>query len=275
MKSRFFIDDFFQYNKEKSRLSTRSESTNHSQRMQRLEEVILSDAQLKACIESQLTQSLSLSSGSNPTYHFDPLSSLEIFFNHLKPLIHISIPINDELIKKTSHLLIDSFILWYRSLAFYPYVNDSLNEFILGSRWSKYLLLIICHFLTNNITHKHFLSYNQSFQRLIEYQGKHLVNVHVSEIFEELRGFLVQLNNFHLTSIEFSLLSILLVIRYGNIKFELIHICYHHDLFFFSRFIQSNNRSKLFDLIGTDLFENFTRTYPRQTLSFQSNLTHS
>ena len=178
--------------------------------------MILSDAQLKACIESQLTQSLSLDSASNSLYHFDPLSSLEIFFSHIKPLVHSSHPINDELIKKTSHLLIDSFILWYRSLAFHPFINHSLNEFILGSRWSKYLFLIICHFLTSNTTHKHFLSYNESFHRLIEYQRKSLVTVRVGEIFEELRGFLVQMNSFHLSPIEFSLLSILLVIRYGK-----------------------------------------------------------
>ena len=184
--------------------------------MQRLEEVILSDAQLKASIESQLNHSLAINSPSNPSFHFDPLSSLDIFFNHLKPLIHSSNPINDEFIKKTSHLLIDSFILWYHSLAFYPFVNDALNEFILGHRWSKYLFVVICYFLTNNLTHKHFLSYNQSFQRLMEYQGNHLLTVRTSEIFEEMRGFLIQLNNFHLSSVEFSLLSILLVIRYGK-----------------------------------------------------------
>lgn len=226
--------------------------------MQRLEEVILSDAQLKACIESQLNHSLAISTSPNSAYHFDPLSSIDIFFNHLKPLVQSPKPLTDEFIKKTSHLLIDSFILWYRSLAFYPFVNDGLNEFILSHRWSKYLFIVICYFLTNNLTHKHFLSYNQSFQRLMEHQGSNLLTVRMNEIFEEMRGFLIQLNNFHLSTVEFSLLSILLVIRYG--KRREMNEC---RIFYSSRFVESNNRSELFDISRTNLFENFTRTYSR------------
>lgn len=138
----------------------------------------------------------------------------------MKPLVHSPTPITDELIEKMSHLLIDSFILWYRSLAFYPFVDDTLNELIRSQRWSKCFFLVICYFVTSNITYKHFVSYDQSFQRLTEHQGNNLVTVRTNEIFEELRGFLIQLNNLHLTAVEFSLLSILLVIQYGKEREE-------------------------------------------------------
>jgi len=176
---------------------------------------------LKANIENKLNQSLAINSNPSKTYHFDQLSTLDTLFDHLKPLIHIQTPLTDELIKKTSHLLIDSFMLWYRSLTFYPLLHDDLNQFILNNRWSTYIFFVLCHFLTSNSSHRKFLYYNQCLPRLMEYERKSFLPAIIHEIFGELRNFLIQLNNFHLTSTEFSLLSILLVIRYGKNKFFL------------------------------------------------------
>ncbi len=192
--------------------------------MKKLEEIILSDAELKGNIENKLNRSLSISSNHNQNYHFDRLSTLDTLFDHLKPLIHCQIPLTDELIKKISHLLIDSFMLWYRSLTFYSLLSDDLNQFILNNRWSTYIFFAICHFLTNNSSHRNFLCYNQCLSRLREYEGKNFLPVIIHEIFGELRNFLIQLNNFHLTNTEFSLLSILLVIRHGKKK---------RDIYFF------------------------------------------
>lgn len=116
---------------------------------------------------------------------------------------------------------------WYRSLSFYSLLNSNLNHYILNNRWSKYVLFVICHFLTANPIHKNFLSYNQCLQRLIGYQEKHFLSPISQENFEEFRNFLLQLNSIHLTNTEFTLLSILLVIRYGkenNFIFDLLFL---------------------------------------------------
>jgi len=174
---------------------------------------------LKANIENNLNQSLSINSHTNLVYHFDQLSTLDTLFDHLKPLIHSQLPLTDELIKKTSHLLIDSFMLWYRSLSFYSLLNTNINQFILNNRWSKYIFFVICHFLTKMTHQKNSLSFNQCLQRLIDCQKKNFLSSISHQIIEEFTNFLLQLNNFNLTNTEFTLLSILLVIRYGNFKF--------------------------------------------------------
>jgi hypothetical protein len=180
------------------------------------EQVIISDAELKANIENKLNRSLSINSNMHVIYQFDQLSTLDTLFDHLKPLIHNQSPLTDESIKKTSHLLIDSFITWYRSISFYSLLNPTLNQFILNNRWSKYIFLVICHFLTKNYNHKTFISYEQCVQRLFEYQQRNFLSAASHKILEEFLHFLSQLFNLHLTNPEFTLLSILLVIQHGK-----------------------------------------------------------
>lgn len=153
----------------------------------------------------------------NINYHFDQLSTLDTLFDYLKPLLYSQTPLTDEIIKKTSHLLIDSFMSWYRSLSFYSLLNTNLNHYILNNRWSKYILFVLCYFLTNTI-HKNFLSYNQCLQRLMEYQERYFLQPISQDIIEQFRNMLIQLNSLHLTHTEFTLLSILIVVRYGKKK---------------------------------------------------------
>jgi hypothetical protein len=109
-------------------------------------------------------------------------------------------------------------MLWYRSLSFYSLLNPNLNQFILNNRWSKYIFFVICYFLTKITYKKNILSFNQCLQRLIEYQKRNFLSSISHQIIEELTNFLLQLINFNLTNTEFTLLSILLVIRYGTKK---------------------------------------------------------
>jgi len=113
---------------------------------------------------------------------------------------------------------------WYRSLSFYPLLNTNINQYIFNNRWSKYIFFVICYFLTKNFNQRNPLSYNQCLQRLIEYQEKNFLSTISHEILEEFRKFLLQLHNLNLTSTEFTLISILLVIRYCKKKRNLIFI---------------------------------------------------
>jgi len=109
-------------------------------------------------------------------------------------------------------------MLWYRSLSFYSLLNTNLNQFILNNRWSKYIFFVICYFLTKIPYQKNILSFNQCLQRLIEYQKRNFLSSISHQIIEEFTNFLLQLINFNLTNTEFTLLSILLVVRYGKRK---------------------------------------------------------
>ncbi|CAF2353757.1 unnamed protein product [Rotaria sp. Silwood2] len=202
----------YKFNKEKFHCQNREEFNNL------LEEVILSDAELKANIENQLNQSLDINSNKKVTHHFDQLSILDTLYDHLKPLTHSSMPLTDELIKKTSHLLIDSFISWYRSLSFYSLLRKDLNQFILENRWSKYILLATCQFLAVQYNHINLISYDKCLKRLIEYQQKSLPSSISCEIIDRLINFLLQLINLNLTTTEFTLLSILIAIQYDKIN---------------------------------------------------------
>ncbi|CAF0835228.1 unnamed protein product [Rotaria sp. Silwood1] len=200
----------YKYNKEKNNCQNRQEFNNS------LEQIIISDVKLKTNIENQLNQSLAIHSNIKVTYNFDQLSILNTLFDHLKPLTDSSIQLTDELIKKTSHLLIDSFISWYRSLSFYSLLKFDLNQFILKNRWSKYIFLAICQFLAIRYNHINLISYEQCLQRLIEYQQKQILSSISYEIIHQFLNFLLYLINLNLTNKEFTLLSILIVIQYDK-----------------------------------------------------------
>ncbi|CAF1147913.1 unnamed protein product [Rotaria sordida] len=200
----------YKYHKEKRHDQNREEFNNS------LEHTIISDAELKANIENQLNQSLAMDSKIKVTYQFVQLSILDTLFDHLKPLTRSPIPLTDELIKKTSRLLIDSFISWYRSLSFYCLLKNDLNQFILKNRWSKYIFLVICQFLSIQYDHTNLISYDKCLQRLIEYQQNQLISSISYEIINQFLTFLLQLINLHLTNTEFTLLSILIVIQYDK-----------------------------------------------------------
>ncbi|CAF3342027.1 unnamed protein product [Rotaria socialis] len=204
------IAALYKYNKEKQDSQTREDFANI------LEDMIISDAELKANIENQLNQSLAMNSNVHVTHHFDQLSILDTLYNHLKPLIHIQTRLPDELIKQTSRLLIDSFISWYRSLSFYPLLQKDLNQFILNTRWSKYILLVTCQFLSTLYNHTTLLTYEKCLQRVVEYQQGQLNSPKAYEIVERLLHFVLHLIHLRLTNTEFTLLSILVVTQYDE-----------------------------------------------------------
>ncbi|CAF1684776.1 unnamed protein product [Rotaria magnacalcarata] len=200
----------YRYNKEKNESQTREDFANL------LEDIIISDSELKINIENQLNQSLAMNSNIKVTHNFDQLSILDTLFNHLKPLIHIRTRLPDELIKQTSRLLVDSFISWYRSLSFYSLLKKDLNQFILNTRWSKFILLATCQFLSTQYNHMTLPSYEKCLQRVVEYQQGQLNSSKAYEIVAKLLHFILHLINLRLTNTEFMLLSILIVIRYDE-----------------------------------------------------------
>lgn len=174
---------------------------------------------MKANIEEKLNQSLAIHRHSRTYSHFDQFSSIEILFDHLKTLISTEKNLNEELIKKKSHLIVETFMSWYRSLPFYAYLKSELNQFILNDRWSKYLFFVLCYFLIQQCDQRNFLSLNQFFQRIFKYQKDNCLPIICQDIVDEFRHFLIQLNSFQLNTTEFSLLNILLVIRSGKNQF--------------------------------------------------------
>lgn len=150
------------------------------------------------------------------TYHFDQLSILDTLYDHLKPLIYSSMPVQDDLIKKTSRLLIDTFISWYRSLSFYSVLTKDLNQYILKARWSRYVLFVACQFLSTKYNCMNLISHNECFQRLKEYRCDEIYGSAVYEIIDKLINFIKLLIDLRLTNTEFTLLSILTVIQYGK-----------------------------------------------------------
>jgi hypothetical protein len=151
---------------------------------------------------------------------FDQLSTLGILFDHLRPLLNCKVLLTKESIKKTSCLLIDTFMNWYRSLPFYSILNFDLNQFILNNRWSNYIILVIYYFLKINYIHIHRISYDKCVQRLIEYTQTNLISPVSYRILDQFLNFLLEFFNIYMTNTEFTLLSILLVLRSGNLFTE-------------------------------------------------------
>ncbi|CAF1241933.1 unnamed protein product [Adineta steineri] len=217
------VAQLYRYNKEKSGNAIQTEINRPPLQTKNFEQIVFSDAELRANIQNKLNQSLSIKSNINVSLHFDPLSTLDTLFDHLKPLVHSRVPLTDHSIKNTSQLLIDSFITWYRSLSFYSSLDKNLNQYILNNRWAKYILLIVCHFLTTKYNHVSLISYNICFQRLMEYQQANFLPLPPPPssstsggTIEWFLNFLVQLINLRLTDTEFTLLSILVVIQYDQ-----------------------------------------------------------
>ena len=136
----------------------------------------------------------------------------------MKYLIHYPNDLTNDIIKKSPHFIIHTFIPWYRSLPFYIYIKPSLNQFILNNRLSKYLLFVLCYFLMKASRQQNFLSLNEYLQRIYIYQKQNSLPIISQDIIHEFRNFLIQLDQLQLTNIEFSLLNILLVIQHGKNK---------------------------------------------------------
>jgi hypothetical protein len=157
-----------------------------------------------------------MNSTSTTSYQFDQFSTMDTLLNHLKPLMYGEQAINSQTIKKTSHLLIDSFIFWYRSLSFSSLLDKNLNQYILNHRWSQYLLFVISYFLSHHSTHLNSLSSEHKRQRLLDYQQENVLSSISHQRFEQFCNILLHMTQLQLTSSEFSLLSILIVIRTGK-----------------------------------------------------------
>lgn len=142
---------------------------------------------------------------------------MDTLFDHFKPLLDKEEAITSQSIRKTSHLLIDSFISWYRSLSFTLVLNKNLSQYLLTHRWSKYLLFVVCHFITQrHASQMNYVSYDRCLQRLLDYQQTNFLSSTCHKIFEQLFTFLLHLSQLHLTNTEFTLLSILIVVRNGK-----------------------------------------------------------
>ena len=214
------VAQLYKYNKEKQSDQVEPETSSLTTPTAKdFEQLILSDAELKANIENKLNQSLSINVPLNLTYHFDQLSTMDTLFDHFKPLLDNLEAVTSQSIRKTSHLLVDSFISWYRSLSFTSVLNKNLNQYLLNHRWSRYLLFVVCHFLTQHHTSQmNYVSYDRCLQGLLDYQQTNFLSSTCHKIFEQLFTFLLHISQLHLTNTEFTLLSILIVVRNGKAK---------------------------------------------------------
>lgn len=184
-----------------------------------MEKHILSDAELKGRIDSKLNQSLAMNSNGTVPYHFDQLSTLETLLDHLKPLIHSPQPMLNDSIRKTCHLLIDTFMTWFRSLSFSSLLKKNLYQHLLDEQWPKYLLLVLCYFLAEYTLQHNRLSTDEVLRRLFEYQKRNYFPANTtSGCFQAFWNFLGQFSQLNLSQTEFTLLSILLVLRTGRLR---------------------------------------------------------
>lgn len=202
-----------------------------------IEKQILSDAELKGEIDFKLSQSLSMNFNSTTlSYRFDQLSTLESLFDHLKPLIHSPQPMLNDLIKKTCHLLIDTFMSWFRSLSFSSLLNKTLHSYLIQNHWSKYLLFVLCYFLTEHTFRMKSISRDDYLRRVFEYQQTNNLSLNSSpssgQIIQTFLNFLSQFSQLNLSQSEFTLLSILLVIRPGKQK-SMLNLLFCSIEFFF------------------------------------------
>jgi len=141
---------------------------------------------------------------------------INILFNNLRPLLNHEIYLTKDLIKKISYLLIDTFINWYRTLPFYSIMNINLNQFILNNKWSNYIILVIFYFLKNNFNQKNLISYQTCCERIFIYTKNSFLSTLSNRIVDQFLYFLSKFFNIHITNIEFTLLSILLILPSGK-----------------------------------------------------------
>ncbi|CAF1127523.1 unnamed protein product [Rotaria sp. Silwood1] len=145
--------------------------------------------------------------------YFDQLSTLDILFDHLRPLLLHEILLTQEIIKKLSYLLINTFINWYHTLPFYSIINIDLNQFIINNQCSNYIILLIFYFLKIHYNHINLISYSKCLQRLFNYTENKLLSSLSYRLFNQLFYFLTTFFNIQITNTEFILLSILLILR--------------------------------------------------------------
>ncbi|CAF1449069.1 unnamed protein product [Rotaria sp. Silwood1] len=145
--------------------------------------------------------------------YFDQLSTLDILFDHLRPLLLHEIFLTQEIIKKLSYLLINTFINWYHTLPFYSIINIDLNQFIINNQYSNYIILLIFYFLKIHYNHINLISYSKCLQRLFNYTENKLLSSLSYRLFNQLFYFLTTFFNIQITNTEFILLSILLILR--------------------------------------------------------------
>lgn len=149
----------------------------------------------------------------NSLHYLDQISTL---FDHLRPLKNYEIPLTKESIKKLSCLLIDTFMNWYRTLPFYSILNLDLNQFILNNRWSNYIFLVIFYSLRTNSNRISLISYEKCLVRLCNYTKNDYLSSLTSQILDQFLHFLSTFIHIDMTNTEFSLLSILLILRSGK-----------------------------------------------------------
>ncbi|CAF3237056.1 unnamed protein product [Rotaria socialis] len=155
---------------------------------------------------------------SNIFHCFDQISTIDMLFEHLRPLLNSEILLTQESIKSISLLTIDKFIYWFRSLPFYPTINIDLSQFMINDRWSNYIVLIIFYFLKMNYSHVHFISYPKCLQRLFYFTQNKFLSSLSYRILDQFFYFLSTFFNIHLTNTEFTLLSILLICRSNQLN---------------------------------------------------------
>lgn len=152
------------------------------------------------------------------TFHcFDQLSSINVLFDSLRPLINHHVLLTNEFIKITSLSLIERFITWYRTSPFHFITNFDLNQLVINDRWSNYIVLLIFYFLKVNYNNINFISYSKYIQRLFNYTQNKLVSSLSYRLFDQFFYFLSTFLNLPMTNTEFVLLSTLLIIQTGKI----------------------------------------------------------
>jgi len=158
----------------------------------------------------------------NILFNENSFDYIDILFNNLRPLLNHEIYITKELIKKISHLLIDTFIDWYRTLPFYSIINIDLNQLILNNQWSNYIILVIFYFLKNHFNQNNLISYKRCCERIFIYKQNYFLSSLSNRILDQFLYFLSTFFNIHITNTEFTLLSILLILQSGRKKTKIL-----------------------------------------------------
>jgi len=169
----------------------------------------------------------------NSFHYFDRLSTLDILFDNIRPLLNHEILITKELIKKISCFLIDTFINWYRTLPFYSITNIDLNKFILKNQWSNYIIFSIFYFLKTNYNENNLISYEQCCERIFNYTQNHCLSSLSNRILEQFLYFLSEFLYIPITNTEFTLLSILLILESGKSYLNKEKNIFWNRVFFF------------------------------------------
>lgn len=161
----------------------------------------------------------------------EQLSNIDILFDNLYPLLNHQIILTKESIKKLSCLLIDIFINWYHRLPFYSIMNIDINQFILNNQWSYYIVFIIFYFLKKNYSQENFYSYDKFYERIYYYTENTYLYTISKEILDEFIKFLLKSFHINITNIEFTLLSILLILQTNQINLKSIQDIYFKILY--------------------------------------------